>query len=351
MPTYDVFLSHNSADKAAVEAVAERLRDEAELAPFLDKWHLVPGESWISALEQAIATSKTVAVFFGPRGMSAWQAEEKQLALVHSAQRDEHRVIPVLLPGASTREIEGFLSLRTWVDLADDDGFARLVAGILGQAPELLKGFNPGPDLGRRLSLHARLRREIIDFTTERGRHEHFFGREDIFAEIDAWLDVHDSGWLLITGGPGLGKSALLDQWLRRRSSAGLLTAFHFIRRGQKNWADPKAVQTNLAAQIELMFPAQRDAEAEPAYRLEQLLQRLSPVLAESHQRLVLLVDGLDEAMMLGKDNPIPYIFPARSAGTSLRGHRVAATISSLRMVRGTQWAKLPPRFGYTRVK
>ena len=53
-PTYDVFLSHNSADKAAVELVALRLRNEAKLRPFLDKWALVPGDNWIPRLEQAI---------------------------------------------------------------------------------------------------------------------------------------------------------------------------------------------------------------------------------------------------------------------------------------------------------
>ena len=40
--TYDVFLSHNSADKAAVEELARRLEDEAGFNPFLDTWHLVP---------------------------------------------------------------------------------------------------------------------------------------------------------------------------------------------------------------------------------------------------------------------------------------------------------------------
>jgi hypothetical protein len=43
---YDVFLSHNSADKPAVEAIARRLREEGGLTPFLDKWHLIPGEPW-----------------------------------------------------------------------------------------------------------------------------------------------------------------------------------------------------------------------------------------------------------------------------------------------------------------
>jgi hypothetical protein len=37
---YDVFLSHNSADKPAVEYLAQRLRQEG-LEPFLDKRHLV----------------------------------------------------------------------------------------------------------------------------------------------------------------------------------------------------------------------------------------------------------------------------------------------------------------------
>jgi hypothetical protein len=41
---YDVFLSHYIIDKPEVEALAKRLEDEAGLKPFLDKWHLVPGD-------------------------------------------------------------------------------------------------------------------------------------------------------------------------------------------------------------------------------------------------------------------------------------------------------------------
>ena len=43
-PTYDVFRSHNTADKPAVDLVALRLRDGAGLRPFLGKWALVSGE-------------------------------------------------------------------------------------------------------------------------------------------------------------------------------------------------------------------------------------------------------------------------------------------------------------------
>jgi len=136
---HDVFLSHNGVDKVAVEAVAERLRDEAGLHPFLDKWHLVPGEAFIPVLERALERSKTVAVFYGPEGESAWRQEEAQLALVHGAQKRGKRIIPVLLPGARKKDVEGFLNLRTWVDLADSDGFICLIAGITGQTPESVK--------------------------------------------------------------------------------------------------------------------------------------------------------------------------------------------------------------------
>jgi hypothetical protein len=43
MTAYDVFLSHDGADKAAVEEIALRLLDEAGLRPFLDKWERCTG--------------------------------------------------------------------------------------------------------------------------------------------------------------------------------------------------------------------------------------------------------------------------------------------------------------------
>lgn len=132
---YDVFLSYSSADKPAVEAIALRLRDESGLRPFLDAWHLVPGDPWMTAIERAIERSASVAVFLGPKGTGPWHEQESQLALITGAQRRGKRVIPVLLPGARKEDVDGFLSLRTWVDLAEGNGFAALVAGITGRAP------------------------------------------------------------------------------------------------------------------------------------------------------------------------------------------------------------------------
>ena len=52
--TYDVFLSYNARDSQAVERVGRWLKDRG-LTCFMDRWYLVPGTSWPSALEQARA--------------------------------------------------------------------------------------------------------------------------------------------------------------------------------------------------------------------------------------------------------------------------------------------------------
>jgi Trypsin-like peptidase domain/AAA ATPase domain len=195
------------------------------------------------------------------------------------------------------------------------------VVGLLRHAPHDREGITVGgvlfacpiqrvmARLGREVS--KRRPPDIIDFTGERSRHQRFFGRRDILPQLDEWLQVRESGWLLLTGSPGLGKSAIFNHWLELREQAGLPSAFHFIRRGVQNWADPAVVRANLAAQIEHDFREQRDASVDPAQRLEQLLHRVSPVLEQRQAQLVLLVDGLDEAMTLGDgDNPIPRIFP-----------------------------------------
>ncbi len=138
MTTYDVFLSHASADKPAVEALARRLRKDG-FEPVLDKWHLVPGEPWQEALEETLASSRMCAVFVG-REFGPW---EMGAALAQRVRKVECRVIPVLLAGAlepADRDPPRFLSRLTWVDLRggwDDKSYQRFVSGIRGSTAPL----------------------------------------------------------------------------------------------------------------------------------------------------------------------------------------------------------------------
>ena len=121
---------------------AEKLVEEAQLSPFLDRWHLIPGEPWQESLEQALNRSRCVAVFVGPSGVNSWENEEMRAALSRRVQENSFRVIPVLLPGADQEakdKLPSFLLRFTWVDFSagidDPVAFSRLVAGIRGQAP------------------------------------------------------------------------------------------------------------------------------------------------------------------------------------------------------------------------
>jgi hypothetical protein len=100
---YDVFLSHNSKDKPAVETFAARLMDEAGIKVWLDKWNLIPGEPWQEEIERALDQSQTCAVFLGPGGFGGWHHEEMRAALNRRVEgrTPKFRVIPVLLPGAT----------------------------------------------------------------------------------------------------------------------------------------------------------------------------------------------------------------------------------------------------------
>lgn len=62
---FDVFLSHNSKDKAGVEKIARQLL-KVGIRPWLDKWNLAPGDPVTDALEKAIKEIHCAALCFGP---------------------------------------------------------------------------------------------------------------------------------------------------------------------------------------------------------------------------------------------------------------------------------------------
>jgi GTPase SAR1 family protein len=136
---YDVFLSHNSKDKAAVEEIARRLKAVA-IRPWLDKWDLEAGKSWVAALQKAIPSIGSAAVFYGPAGIGPWEEQEMEAFLVEFVSRG-CSVLPVILPDAPKEpDLPVFLKTKTWVNMRDwkepaSDAFPRLVCGVLGKSP------------------------------------------------------------------------------------------------------------------------------------------------------------------------------------------------------------------------
>ncbi len=139
-PKFDVFLSYNRKDQAAVIALAERLKAYG-LKVWLDVWELRPGHPWQEALERIIETTRAAAVLVGTDGLGPWQDREMRGCLSEFVEHDLP-VIPVLLPGCPTvPKLPFFLKQFTWVDLRDgqeEEGFRRLVWGITGDKPSFV---------------------------------------------------------------------------------------------------------------------------------------------------------------------------------------------------------------------
>src|SRR5262245_46004334 len=83
---------------------------------------------------------------------------------------------------------------------------------------------------------------------------EGFVGREYVFAAIDSFLASQPSGYFVVEGDPGVGKSAILAEYVRRHGCVA-----HFNVRSQGvNRADQflASVCAQVIARYELPYPA-----------------------------------------------------------------------------------------------
>jgi formylglycine-generating enzyme required for sulfatase activity len=136
---YDVFLSYNSEDRDVVMEIASYLEEKRGLSPWLDRWHLIPGEPWFQNMERGLIASKTCAVFVGSSGEGPWQQKELAAALDRQARNPGFRVVPVLLPSGSAKPtLPALLAGNTWVEFRkplDEEALWRLECGIRGVVP------------------------------------------------------------------------------------------------------------------------------------------------------------------------------------------------------------------------
>jgi hypothetical protein len=136
---FDIFLSHNSEDKLAVIQLANKLK-ELDFNPWLDDWHLVPGESWLPVVNRVLETCTCCAVIIGPHGMGNVHESEMWVALqraLETKQGDRRfRTIPILLPNATRGDLARlplYLTANTWIEfhqsIDDPRALKRLTLG------------------------------------------------------------------------------------------------------------------------------------------------------------------------------------------------------------------------------
>jgi hypothetical protein len=155
----------------------------------------------------------------------------------------------------------------------------------------------------------------IQDFTAYlAAKREGFVGREWLFERVTNWRAKGTTRSILITGDPGLGKSAIVAEMVARREKMGVI-AWFCCRWEQSDQLAPRVFVEAIAASLADNLPAYAQAIAAPDLQtllekalsggeigprslLEQLV--LSPLAKLSNppsESRLILVDALDESL------------------------------------------------------
>lgn len=129
---YDVFLSHNSKDKARVCLLAERLRD-AGLEVWLDEWVIRPGDFIPLAIEQGLEKARILILCLSPHALaSGWVTLERGAAMFRDPANTQRRFVPLLLQDCKVPEILSQFKHVDWRQESETE-FQRLLAVLTGE--------------------------------------------------------------------------------------------------------------------------------------------------------------------------------------------------------------------------
>ena len=154
---YDVFLSHNHADKPRVRRLAERLKAagvhmDAGLRLWLDEWVIQAGDIIALKVDEGLEQSRVLLLCISPAALaSGWVALERSTAVHRDPANAGRRFIPLLLGDCA---LPATLAKYKYVDFRDEAeaAFAEVLA--TGQAETAA--------IKRRFGLPHRIRRDCM---------------------------------------------------------------------------------------------------------------------------------------------------------------------------------------------
>jgi WD40 repeat protein len=324
--SFDVFMSHSSADKPVVAVMTARLRARG-LEPWLDAEQTVPGVRFQAQLAEGLASSRCFAVFVGGDEVGSWVQEELDVAVGRAAGHRSFRVFLVLLPSAprffDPSGLHPFLSQRTWVDLRSIDD-SEVAADLLARAVrgEPL-GFvdhdvHPGPSTCPYVGLRP--------FDADDAGW--FFGRE---ADTQRMLEkLRRSPFLAVLGRSGSGKSSAVRAGLVPALAAGRLLP------GSETWRvmvlRPRAAPLEeLAARVSHLRPDVATSTILDDLAGNDASLKVLTTSIDGQARVVWVVDQAEELFTLCDDRDQRTAFAANllHASEASGSARVVLTLRS----------------------
>ena len=301
-----LFLSYGRAD---AEELAERLEADLSLLGFevwRDRRKIRSGKEWDDEIEAGLRTSQLVVAVLTPHAVREESVCRDELAFARFACKLP--IVPALAEPCEPPFVIfrlDYIDLTAWRDSPDRYklGFRRLLDAIQahfrGEPPRYRRWDDRFPQF------------DFGPFLYDKRRD--FCGREWLFQRIDAWRadrDRHRA--LLITGDPGIGKSAIVAQLVHMNPGAQVL-AYHCCRADTPETLRPgrfiRGLAGMIASQLEA-YASQLDdpqveaalgearCETDPASALEEgILNPLHRVPTPAGGARYILIDALDEAL------------------------------------------------------
>jgi TIR domain len=125
-----VFFCYNSKDFDQVKLFHKEL-ESCGVKVWWDQ-NIGAGDDWTKTLEEKLGISNRVAIFYGANGVS----EAQRLEINSVSMNPECKKIPIVLPGAGAVSIQGFVSLKQYIDFNQPDSdpapMTRLIQAIKG---------------------------------------------------------------------------------------------------------------------------------------------------------------------------------------------------------------------------
>ncbi len=124
--SYDIFLSHNKADKDRVRQLAERLRDEG-FRVWFDDWVIEPGDDIVLAIEHGLEAARVLVLCLSIDALSSeWVKLERSTVLFRDPTNIKRRFIPMLFDDC---QLPDTLKRYKYIDFRQgtDDAFNQLI--------------------------------------------------------------------------------------------------------------------------------------------------------------------------------------------------------------------------------
>lgn len=152
--------------------------------------------------------------------------------------------------------------------------------------------------------------RDYISYIEEKSRG--FVGRDWVFNKVDEFIESHNRGYYFIAGDPGIGKSALASEMVKRHGHV-----HHFNVRAEitkPSYTFLENVCAQLVATYDLPYYQLPAGATQDTGFLNRLLQEVSDSLPIG-ERCIIVIDALDEGFIEG--NPtlslrLPVVLPDR---------------------------------------